>query len=380
MNGGWLPLAVHLVVDLEFTAFELLLMGASIETAVLLSEIPTGVIADVFSRKWSVVLGSLFLSCAQLASGVVDQWFMFMITQFVWGIGWTFISGAEVAWVTDELGGDPEAAAPLILRRGRLSLIATVAGTVVFGALTMLVPLAVTVIVAGAIGLVWTLVLAAIMQETGFERTDKHRWVTFVATFRAGARWTWQQRGLRVLGATLVMAGIATEAIDRAQLRRFEDLGLSDELSPVLVFGAVIIVESLVGALLLWLTASRLSGSNVVRGFAVILGLAGLAALLAAHVAILPVALVVLSAQGGLLSVSEPLTEAWANALAPSGARATVHSFIGQTRAFGEIVGGIGLGAVAHIFTLPVAWTIAAGLFIIASAYARTATRSWEAA
>ncbi len=60
MNAAWVPLSVRLVVDLEFNATQLLLMGTAIELSILLWEVPTGVVADVFSRKWSVVLGAFF--------------------------------------------------------------------------------------------------------------------------------------------------------------------------------------------------------------------------------------------------------------------------------------------------------------------------------
>ena len=378
MNGGWLPLSVLLVVELEFTALQLLLMGTAIELSILLGEIPTGVIADMFSRKWSVVLGSFFLSIAQLASGIVDEWHMFLVTQFVWGIGWTCISGAEIAWITDEVG-DVAVVEPLILRRGRLALVAIVAGTIVFGTLTLIAPLATTVMIAGGIGLVWTCLLALAMPETGFVSSRHNGWSTFTKTLRHGAVATLRSRGLRVLGIALVAAGVGAEAIDRLDVRRLEDLGLSTAWSPVLLFGFVIVSKSMLGALLLWRFEGRFVGIRVVHGFALLLGLVGIGVLLLAHLPFLAFAVGVLVVQGGLLDMTEPLVATWTNALAPTEVRATVHSFIGQARAVGEIAGGVGLGAVAQAFTLPVAWTVAAGIFLLAAGYSRTATRDWPA-
>ena len=376
MAGGWLPLSVRLVVDLDLSAAQLLLMGTSMEVAMLIGEVPTGVVADVFSRKWSVIVGGVMIFSAQFASGIVDEWVLYLITQFVWGLGWTFISGAEIAWVTDEVGS-AEAVEPLLLRRGRLEFAAVIVGIVFFGASTLVMPLKTSVMIAGGLGIAWTLYLATAMQETGFRPVLVDRRENFLRTLSEGARFTWAHKGLRVLGIALILGGMAAEALDRLDVRRLEDLGMSDAISPVLVFGAVMIGESMLGGLVLWRYAHRFEGKNVVTGFSTVLAMVAVGALLLAHVPVLAFAAIMLVAQGGLLNLTNPLIGTWTNALAPSEARATVHSFIGQTRSFGEIVGGLSLGAVASVYTLPVAWTVAAGLFVCAAAIASTGRHHW---
>lgn len=44
MAGGWLPLSVRLAVDLDLSAAQLLLMGTSLEIAMLLGEVPTAAV------------------------------------------------------------------------------------------------------------------------------------------------------------------------------------------------------------------------------------------------------------------------------------------------------------------------------------------------
>lgn len=379
MAGGWLPLSVRLVVDLKLSAAQLLLMGTSMEVATLLGEVPTGVVADVFSRKWSVIVGGLLIFGAQVASGVVDVWALYLVTQFVWGIGWTFLSGAEIAWVTDEVGS-AELVEPLLLRRGQLEFAAVIVGIIVFGGATLVVPLNVSVMFAGALGLAWTTYLAVVMKETGFTPTRTHRMKAFTRTLADGARFTWNHRSLRAFGLALLLGGMAAEAMDRLEVRRLEDLGLSESISPVLVLGAVMIGQSALGGFVLWRFGNRLEGRNVVLGFSVILASVGVVAFLLAHVPVLGFAAVMLVVQGGLLSATDPLVDTWTNALAPTNARSTVHSFIGQTRSLGEIVGGVSLAFVASGATLPVAWTVAAGLFMCAAMVASTARHHWDGA
>lgn len=376
MAGGWLPLSLRLAVDLEFTALQLLLMGTAIELGVLLGEVPTGVIADVFSRKWSVVMGGVLLSAAQFASGIVDQWEMYLATQFVWGIGWTFISGAEIAWVTDEVGSATDVE-PLLLRRGRLMFVAIIAGLLIFGAVSLLTELRTAVMIAGGLGLAWSVVLAFVMPETGFTPSRDNHWKTFRSTLVTGARFTWHHRSLRALTIALLAGGMAAEAMDRLDARRLEDLGLSSETSPIVVFGGVMIGQAAIGWLILSRLEARVTGQRVVNAFAGLLALVGVLAMMLAHTPILLVAAIGITAQGGLLDVTDPLIGTWTNALAPSDARATVHSFVGQTRAAGEIAGGVILGAVAALFTLPTAWTIAAVLFVLAALIARSGRVHW---
>jgi len=376
--GGWLPLSLILVVDLNFSPLQLLLMGTAIELGVLLGEVPTGVMADVFSRKWSVVLGGAFISSAQLASGIVDQWELYLVTQFVWGIGWTFISGAEIAWVTDETGSAADVE-PLLLRRGRLNFVAIMAGLLVFAVASQVVDRRTVVIAAGTLGLTWAAGLAVVMSETGFTPSREQHWQSFRTKLVLGATFTWHHRSLRALGIGLLVGGMAAEAMDRLDSRRLEDLGLSADTNPTLVLAMVMMGQAALGWFLLWRFESRVVGRRVVDGFAAALLVVGFLAIMLAHTPILIVAAIGIMVQGGLLDVTEPLIGTWTNALAPSDARATVHSFIGQTLALGEIAGGVLLGTVAAIFTLPTAWTVAGGLFVLAAGVMWSGRPHWSA-
>jgi len=377
MTGGWVPLSVRLVVDLEFTALQLILMGTAIELGVLLGEIPTGVVADTFSRKWSVVAGTFILGAAQFTSGLIAEWPAYLVTQFIWGFGWTFLSGAEVAWITSEIGSAEETE-PLLFRRSRLSFVAMIVGVVVLGGLGMAVSVQFAVVIAGIAGMGWALALAVVMPESNFEPATENRRQQALATLRAGASHIRATTALRILGMAIVVAAIAGEAIDRLNTRRLEDLGLSDHASPTLVFAIVTIGTSAVAALFLWRYENRLGGPKVVMGLSGLFIAVGIGVLAVAHTPIVGLAVVVLIAQGGLFDITDPLIEVWVNALASHDERATVHSFVGQMRAFGEIGGGVILGATAALFTLPIALTVASVLFVIAGAIVTTARRHWS--
>ena len=102
----WVVMAVYLVQELHLSALQLVLMGTAMEGAVFLFEIPTGVVADTYSRRLSLIIGYLGMGVAWMAVGVVTAPWLIIALWGVWGLMYTFTSGAEEAWIADEVGAD----------------------------------------------------------------------------------------------------------------------------------------------------------------------------------------------------------------------------------------------------------------------------------
>ncbi|MFW5703993.1 MAG: MFS transporter [Patescibacteria group bacterium] len=83
--------------------FELQLVQGWFLVCVLLFEVPTGVVADLLGRKWSMMMGAFCTAAAcilyPLHTGV--EWFL--IAETVFGLGAALSSGAGGAWITDTL-------------------------------------------------------------------------------------------------------------------------------------------------------------------------------------------------------------------------------------------------------------------------------------
>lgn len=74
---------------------------------IFILEVPTGVIADVFGRKYSLALGSLIIACGALLYGLVPHITIFLIGEFLFAMGISLWSGADKALLYDlivELG------------------------------------------------------------------------------------------------------------------------------------------------------------------------------------------------------------------------------------------------------------------------------------
>src|SRR5262245_60918541 len=154
---------------LDLSPLQLVLMGTAMEAAVFLSEIPTGIIADTYSRRLSLVIGYLGMGTSWLLVGVIDAPVAVIALWALWGVSYTFSSGAYEAWITDEIG--IERVPSVFLRGARLTYAGSFVGLLTFvgiGALS----LRAAVLASGAVTIACGLACALLMPETGFTRRE----------------------------------------------------------------------------------------------------------------------------------------------------------------------------------------------------------------
>src|SRR5256885_2268406 len=102
-RGYVLTSSLYFVISAHLTASQLVLLGAVMATTLVLSDIPAGVWSDSLSRKWPLVIGHGLMAAGMVMTGFVAAFPLLLLTQVLWGLGWGFSSGADVAWITDEL-------------------------------------------------------------------------------------------------------------------------------------------------------------------------------------------------------------------------------------------------------------------------------------
>lgn len=89
-----LSIVYHLEV-VQLDAFQLVLVGTVLETSCFLFEIPTGVVADLYSRRRSVLIGMFLYGLGFLMEGALPWFAPVLLAQVVWGCGDTFITGGR---------------------------------------------------------------------------------------------------------------------------------------------------------------------------------------------------------------------------------------------------------------------------------------------
>src|ERR1700678_3644220 len=121
-HGGYvLTSGIYFVVNARLTASQIIGLGTVMAVTLTISDIPAGVWSDTFSRKWPLVVGHGFLAAGMVLTGLVTAYPLILCTQVLWGLGWAFSGGSDVAWLTDELG-QPGQIARVLTARARWDL------------------------------------------------------------------------------------------------------------------------------------------------------------------------------------------------------------------------------------------------------------------
>ncbi|HSG43709.1 MAG TPA: MFS transporter [Anaerolineales bacterium] len=328
------------------TPVQLILVGTVLEASVFLFEVPTGIVADVYSRRLSIIIGYFLMGAGFLVEGFFPSFLPILLAQIIWGLGYTFTSGATEAWVTDEIGEDD--ANKLFLHATRIGLFASLIGmglASIVGANNVALP-----IQLGAAGVILIgITLVVIMPETGFHPTPRedrttwgHMWHTFkqgVATVRG------RPRLMNIIWVGLFY-GIYSEGFDRLWVKHLLDtfeLPIIFGNNQVAFFVALRVAGTLLAILVARFVEKRVDLSNplaVGRAMLIVTGLLSLVILGFALSSILLLTVTLYLIVNAVRKVQHPLQTAWVNQKLDSKVRATVHSMFGQVDAVGQVMGG----------------------------------------
>jgi MFS transporter, DHA3 family, tetracycline resistance protein len=372
----WVVMSVYLVSELHFSPLQLVLMGTAMEGAVFLFEVPTGIVADTYSRRLSLVIGYLGTGVAWVAVGLVSAPWLIIALWAFWGFAYTFTSGAEQAWITDEVGH--EKVGTIFLRAARFGQAGSVVGLllqVAVGAAS----LRVGVIVGGAFTIACGFFAILFMPETGFVRRPRAERASALAELRTtavrGGRFAWAQPIIMLLIGVELFMGASSEAFDRLKEAHFlRDVGLPaiGDLSPVVWFGIFWLVGMILNIAATGSLIKRVErgGTRVVAPFLFGFTSLELAAMLAfALTGSTGLAIAGLLGVFFARNMQGPLYDTWlTQQITDSSVRATVFSIAGQSNAIGQAGGGPVLGVIGNVWGIRAA--LSAGAVVIAPALA----------
>lgn len=381
-DAYWLLLFVRVVTDLRLHPAQLLLLGTAKEVSILVSEVPTGIVADVVSRKRSVVIAFAMSGAGMILAGLAPGFWMMVIAQLVWGCGSTFRSGAETAWITDELGHGTERSAdlgPILVRRSQWSMIASIAGILAAGLCSIAFSLGVSLVITGALMTVWAGVLVRAMPEHHFTSVPGEGRQRYLTPWREARRIVRGAPSLRWQLTAIVVAGCASEAVDRLYVRRFVEIGLPTRVPEVVLIGAFGIAEAAAGVFLVRTVRARLSGPTTALATAALLAITAVGVITIGVAPALAAGAVGFVLQGGVRAATSTAQTLWTNSFAEPASRATVHSFAGQAQSLGEISGGAVFGLITSMSTLTAAFTGSAVLYLAAATCSLIGARRWKA-
>lgn len=349
--------AVYQVSVVGLSPLQLVLVGTAVEMVCFVGEIPTGVIADAYSRRLSVIIAYALIGLAFVVEGSIPAFWAVLLAQLFWGLGATFESGALDAWLVDEVG--EERATRGFTRSAQLWSVMGIAGVLASAAVASLFGVAAPVWLGGLGLLGLSAVLSFIMPERGFApRPPEQRqtWRAMAGTVRDGIRIVRARPVLLGLIAAGLVHGAFSEGFDRL----WTPVALSVPLPAVAGVEPIVWLAAVrIAAQLAYLPASHFIAQRVkltqdasVSQALVVCTLFTFAGLVGLAVAptFLTIALAYIVTSVGRTAVG-PMLQTWKNAQIrgeDARSRATVLSMYGQVDAIGQIAGGPVVGAVGN--------------------------------
>ena len=376
---------VYQVEVAKLNPLQLVLVGTVLEGTAFVCQVPTGVLADMYSRRLAVILGIFLFGLAFIIEGSFPRFDVIVACQVLFGVGATLMDGAEQAWITDEAGEGR--IGHVFLRSTQVGLLAGLLGAAIsvgLGSLRLNLP----IVIGGALSVVIAVFLLFFMPENNFHpipKTERRTWRDMGNTFRSGLRVV---RGRPILITILLIAlfyGLYSEGFDRLWTAHFltnftfPTLG---QFKPVVWFGII----SVVGTLL------TLGATEVVRRWIDIAHHRILIRVLFVLNALGVVSLLIFALAGNFYlavaavllfkvfrTVNEPIYTTWLTQNIDAKVRATVISMRGQVDAFGQIVGGPPVGYIGTVFSIRAALVTASVILSpVLLLYAYAARKSKE--
>ena len=361
--------SVFLILELGLDPLQLVLMGTVLEVTYLVFEVPTGIVADAVSRKRSIVIGFLgtgaaFVVLSFADAGVASPFAIAALSQVLWGVSATFVSGADVAWLTDEVGED--AARPLYVRSEQYYNAGALVGIATSVALAS-IALSLPILICGIGNVLIGLALIVVMRES--RRPTRAAGSTLGGSMRKtlgdAVRLIRAHHVLLLILATALLHGASTEGWDRlSDLHFLRGIGLPPlgDLNRVVWFGILDGVALLlgIGGLAYVKRLGHLEGHGHVARLLMVIDVLLIVSVLGfAVVGRFWVAVAFFWVVGALRSVRGPIFTAWLNQGLDPATRATINSIGGQADAVGQAMAGPVIGGVARGVSVPWALSLA---------------------
>ena len=371
--------SVYRITEAGLNPLELILVGTVLEVSAFLFEIPTGVVADVYSRRLSLIIGTFLVGVGFIVEGLFPIFGVILVAQVLWGTGSTFRSGAQEAWIADEMGGRD--VGRVFLRGSQVARVGGIVGMALGVALAsgytdLPIPdLAMPLVAGGCIHILLGVFMMLAMPEEGFHPTplqDGKQWTAMAQTFAAGVQFVRGRPALVAILAIALFFGASSEPMDRfwelhvLTITGF-DLPPLGSLNPVVWWGIISAASMLLGIGVIELVRRYVDVDNprvAVRTLSAINVFIIASVVIFAITGNFGLAIAAYLVYRVLRGAGGPVERAWINQQLESNVRATVFSMRAQADAFGQVAAGPAMGVVATVATVRAALMVVAALLV----------------
>jgi DHA3 family tetracycline resistance protein-like MFS transporter len=344
---------------------QLVLVGTLMETVCFVAQVPTGVIADLVSRRLSVIIGYLLMGAGLLVWGLLPSFGAILVANVIWSIGAVCVDGAEEAWAADEI--EPGRVTQAFVRGGQIGQAGALLGIVAATGLAVF-GLGVPIVVGGVLTLALGVLLGFVMPEERWSPTateERTTWRSMRGQVVSGGRAVRHSGMLAGIVAGTLFAGMSSEGFDR--LSQPFLLPFLPGAPTELVFGALTMVAA-VGSIVVTGVAGRkldaLHPQRTGRILALFEALTAAGMIWFGFTGRLWIAVGLYLVVRLLRDGAGPILTVWLVSATSPGSRATVFSIQAQADALGQIVGGPPVGLIGQRRSIG-AGISAAGFFLL---------------
>lgn len=344
-------------------------------------EVPTGVVADMWGRRASYLLGTVTLFISTLLYLLMWQiegpFWGWALSSVMIGLGFTFFSGAVEAWLVDALddAGFHGTLESVFGKGQTVAGVAMLVGATTGGLVAQVTNLGVPFVLRAAMLVITFGVAWFLMHDTGFtpnrERSavDEMR-VLLSESIDAG----WRNPPMRwIMVAAPFSMGVGVFAFYAMQPYLLELYGDEEAFAIAGLAAAIVAGAQIAGGLLV----SRIGRLFKQRTSALLLGVVvSTAALVSIGLtSSFWIAIALLVVWAFTFSATGPLRQAYVNGLVSSEQRATVLSFDALMASTGGVVAQPALGRVADVWSFSASYVVAAGIQVLAAPFVLLARR-----
>ena len=344
---------VYHIETVHLNPLQLILVGTTLEVACFIFEIPTGIVADVYSRKLSIVIGGVLTGVGFILEGSISSFIFVLVAQIVWGLGSTFISGSLEAWIAEEeKNKDLDEIYIKGAQAGQIGAFIGIVLSTVIANFSVRLP----IIVSGVLFIILALFLWLYMPENNFKPSapgDLNTFKKMVYTFKSGLKFVKSKSIIMILLAVTLFYGLSSEGYDRLSNAHFlQDTTLPKlgNLSSVTWFGIFGILGMILSFIVMHFMAKNLKNEDNRKNGKLLLCINILyisSMLIFALTRNFSLMLIAYLATNTFRIINEPIFSAWLNGHIDDNSRATVLSINGQMNSLGQILGGPIIGIIA---------------------------------
>jgi MFS family permease len=359
------------LLDAGLNNLEAFAANAFFTAGMVAFEVPTGIVADMWGRRTSFLLGTVTLAVTTalyvLLWEIEAPFWEWAIVSLLLGLGFTFFSGATEAWLVDALDATGfEGPLESVLARGQvITGIGMLTGSVGGGVLAEAVSLGFPFVVRAAVLILMFVVALALMQDVGFEPKRDGRPLAEIRRIASNSiEYGWRVPAVKYLMlAAPFTGGVGIYVFYALQPYLLELYGDPEAYGIAGLVAAIVAGSQILGGLatkqvrgLFRLRTSALLAAEALSAAALV-GI-GLIESFGAVLALIVV-------WGLLFAAVMPIRQAYLNGLIPSQQRATILSFDSLMSSSGGVVAQPILGRAADVWGYPASYVLSGAISAI---------------